>query len=180
MAISEAEFPAIQGLTSSTNTGRLEQIGARAASGKEMSVPEIKEVGQQFEAMLLRQLLTTMRRSIPKNELFGESSASEIYKDLFDEKLADQIAAASQTGIGELISQEIIRQQEQINPMSTPPRMLPLREGESTLHPLNQNSPAWKAIVRDEPVFHRIPDQNNSFLPISEKRGSGNKVDIVG
>lgn len=180
MAISDMTFPPIQELTSSSTAGRLQQISAHASSGKKMTESEIKEVGQQFEAMLLRQLLTTMRKSIPKNELFGESSANEIYKDLFDEKLAEQVAAASQTGIGEILSQEIIRQQEQISPSSSPPRMIPLQEGEALFQPLKQDSQTWKPIERDEPVFHRIPDQNNGFLPISKKRGSGNKVSIVG
>jgi len=181
MAISDLTFPAVQELTSSSaSIDRLQQIGARAASGKEMSDKEIKEVGQQFEAMLLHQLLSAMRKSIPKNELFGESSASEIYRDLFDEKIAEQVARASQTGIGEALAQEIKEQQEQVLPSSTSPRMIPLKGDESTFRTLQGEEQSWKPIKREEPVLRAIPDQNPRFMPIRVKSGSANKVNIVG
>jgi Rod binding domain-containing protein len=183
MKFADHSFSPLQALPSGSGTNsmeRLQLISARAASGKEMSDKEIKEVGQQFEAMLLHQLLSAMRKSVPKSGLFEESSASDTYKDLFDQNIAEQVAAASQTGIGETLAQDIKRQQQQVHPPTEPPQMIPFKKDENTYQSLQRKGPSLKPVTRDEPVFGPIPDQNPRYLPISTKSGSDRKVNIVG
>lgn len=62
---------------------------------------------KDFEAILLRQLMSTMRKSIPKSELFGESYAREMYQTLQDEALADHLVQGHGTGLGEVLYRQL-------------------------------------------------------------------------
>lgn len=179
--LSYAGVQSIQSGAGSAAMENLQRISARATSGKELSDAEIKAVGQQFEAMLIHQLLTAMRKSIPKNELFQESSASDIYKDMFDEKISEQVAASSQTGIGEAIAQGIKQQQEQVSLASVTPHGISLKkEKESPFLPLDQSGKEWRPLGHDSSIRGAIPDKKRAYLPISSNDGTLNKVDVAG
>ncbi len=183
MNFTDLPFSGVQPLqpgSSSSAVERLQEISARAASGKEMSDAEIKEVGQQFESMLLHQLLTAMRKSIPKNELFEESSASDIYKDMFDEKISEQVAASAQTGIGDAIAQGIKQQQERTSLASVTPHMISLQEGSASYKSLDQTGQTWRGIQRDQSIRGPISGKKRAYVPITNNEGTANKVNVAG
>lgn len=183
MAFSDFPLSPVQTLSSasgSSSLDRLQQISAHTSSGKAISDKEMQEVGQQFESMLFHQLLTTMRKSIPESGLFEESSARDIYEDLFDEKIAEQVAASSQTGLGQIIAQSIKQRQEQIDPASMKTRMIPLQQSGSVCLPLDQEGPSTKPLDPKASTFYPITDKNRGYLPITNKDVSANKVSIVG
>jgi Rod binding domain-containing protein len=143
----------------------LKLLGDRAGAGKELSEEEILDVGKKFESLLLHQLLATMRKSVPKSNLFGESSAHNIYQDMFDERIAESVVETGQTGIGKAITEEIIRQQQSSavpkdgapyrSLSSKPSQLKPLGENEE-LQPLERKEPESGPVDRKEPRFGRI------------------------
>lgn len=54
---------------------------------------KLKKVAQDFEAILVNQILKSMRKSMPKSDLFGEGVASEFYTGMFDESIAKSVAS---------------------------------------------------------------------------------------
>ncbi|MBU0479529.1 MAG: rod-binding protein [Proteobacteria bacterium] len=75
--------------------------------GKLSRDEELRGACKDFEAILLRQLLSAMRKSIPKGELFGDSHAREMYQTLQDEALADQLSRGRGAGLGEVLYRQL-------------------------------------------------------------------------
>lgn len=157
------------GTSHSTSTGfdELQRIASRAKAGEKLSEADLKEVGQKFEALLLHQMLSIMRKSIPKNEIFGNSPASEMYQDMFDEKVAAQVAESGLTGIGENIVQEILRQQQVVAPP----------QGDSPLRPIDRPANPLRPLDRNEGLSP-IPRHGASLKPID--RGEADLRPIPG
>ncbi len=59
----------------------------------EEDLEKLKKVAQDFEAILVNQVLKSMRKGMPKSELFGEGVASEFYTGMFDENIAKAVAS---------------------------------------------------------------------------------------
>lgn len=83
------------------------QVGAsQAKKPGAATTPEmmkLKKACQEFEAIFISYMLKSMRQGAEKSELFGDGLGSEIYKDIFDEKLADEIASTGQMKIGDAL-----------------------------------------------------------------------------
>jgi Rod binding domain-containing protein len=54
---------------------------------------------QDVEAMFLKDMLTAMRKSLPKSDM-GESMGGDIYKDMLDTEIARSASRRSDLGIG--------------------------------------------------------------------------------
>lgn len=124
----------------------LQLIAERTKNGKQLSETEIREVGRQFESLLLHQLLSTMRRSIPDSGLFGDSSAKDIYEDLFDQHIAEAVAQGGQTGIAETVVEELRRRQSSIAPSDGPVKF----------RSLGREIAEYKAIPQKENLIKRV------------------------
>lgn len=63
-----------------------------------------KEVGQQFEAYFLKQMISSMRAATDsmKSELW-ESSSMDSYQDMFDAELSVELSKAGQLGLTDWI-----------------------------------------------------------------------------
>lgn len=70
---------------------------------------EIREASTQLEAILIKMVLDQAQKTIPKDELFGDDNAMEIWRDMYDEKLADQMAAAGGFGLADFIYDQLTR-----------------------------------------------------------------------
>ena len=68
---------------------------------------DLRGACKDFEAILLRQLLSTMRKSVQSGGLFGESYAREMYQTLQDDALADQLASGKGAGLGEVLYRQL-------------------------------------------------------------------------
>ena len=60
---------------------------------------ELKEACAGFEAIFLNSMIKSMRKSLPGDALFEESHGTDIYKSMYDQYLADELAK-SKTSIG--------------------------------------------------------------------------------
>lgn len=86
--------------------------GARALEAKSDPRQKAEQTAGQFEAILVRQLVGSLRQSSMIGEdggLFGSGTGSDTYADWFDQHVADHIGSARQLGIKETILRDIER-----------------------------------------------------------------------
>lgn len=62
----------------------------------------LRKAAEAFEAVILRQLLSTMRQAKLGDDIFG-SSATDNFREMADAKTADSIAAMRQFGIADMV-----------------------------------------------------------------------------
>ncbi len=68
---------------------------------------KLREACEGFEAILLKQLLTTMRKSVPKSGLLEAGPGQEIYQDMHDDQLARSMAKGRGMGLGETLYRQV-------------------------------------------------------------------------
>jgi peptidoglycan hydrolase FlgJ len=72
---------------------------------------KLKKACADFEAILVFQLLKTMRQTVPKNGLLKPSQGKETYEMMLDQKIADDLANKGQgLGLQKMLYNQIIRQ----------------------------------------------------------------------
>lgn len=64
--------------------------------------PALAKAAEAFEAVILRQLMTSMRQAKLGDDIFG-SSATDNFREMADAKTADSIAAMRQFGIAAMV-----------------------------------------------------------------------------
>jgi flagellar protein FlgJ len=70
---------------------------------------KIDEASKNFEALLLHQMLKSMWESVPAGGLFGDTNESQMYRDMFNEALADSISEGQGIGVREVIVRDLRR-----------------------------------------------------------------------
>jgi len=60
--------------------------------------PELRKAAEAFEAVILRQMMASMRKAKLGDEMFG-SSATDNFREITDGKLAGKMAGLPQIGI---------------------------------------------------------------------------------
>lgn len=151
-----------------SSTVDLDRIMARAGSGKEMTREEMEEVGQQFEGLLLQQLLKTMRATIPESGLFSEESGRRIYENMFDQHVAQIVSEQDSTGLGAMVVAELERQQQASPRPGT---------GPAPFYPLETTAPlrslATKVVTGPPPVNEPVSgppgERSNPMLPLQKR-----------
>lgn len=68
--------------------------------------PELRKAAVAFEALLLRQLIGTMRKGSLGEDMFG-SSASTTYREMADARTADALAERGAFGMAVLIERQL-------------------------------------------------------------------------
>ena len=75
-----------------------------AANG--MSLDEqkrLRDACEGFEAMFLSMMYKEMRKTVPKNELFGDDNAEEIWHSMLDTALMENAAKAGGVGLADMM-----------------------------------------------------------------------------
>jgi len=86
-------------------------VSAKPLSSGEADTPQIqkiKQTAQDFEAVLLRQMMREIRNSAFSESSKGGSNAA--YLSLADEQLANSMAAQGGFGFGKAMAQQMIQQ----------------------------------------------------------------------
>jgi flagellar protein FlgJ len=81
---------------------------ATSASGKGQT-KEVEKAATDFEALLLQQMLQSMWSTIPKDGFLSGSQEEGMYRDMFHEALAKQLAEAGGIGVQDVLVKEIER-----------------------------------------------------------------------
>ena len=70
---------------------------------------EIKEASVELEAILLKMMYGEMYKTVPKDELFGDDNAMEIYQDMYQEEMTKKAAQAGGIGLADYIYKQLTR-----------------------------------------------------------------------
>ena len=65
----------------------------------------LRKAAEAFEAVILRQLMASMRQAKLGEDVFG-SSATDNFREMADAKTADSIAAMRQFGIADMVERQ--------------------------------------------------------------------------
>lgn len=80
----------------------------RLANSSQVSEREkLGEASRQFEAMLLRQMLTQAQQPLFTSDLVKNSSSQAIYQDMISQQLADRISEGGSFGFAKMIEREL-------------------------------------------------------------------------
>jgi flagellar protein FlgJ len=66
---------------------------------------ELRKAAEAFEAVILRQMLASMRQTKLGDDIFG-SSATDTFREMGDARMADSIASMRQFGIADMVEQQ--------------------------------------------------------------------------
>ncbi|GGP18268.1 flagellar assembly peptidoglycan hydrolase FlgJ [Silvimonas iriomotensis] len=72
----------------------------------------VKAVAQQFEALLMQQMLKSMRDATPQYDTLSSSPASSMFRSMYDEQIAANMSAHGGVGLADAIVRQISIQQD--------------------------------------------------------------------
>ncbi|MDH4321107.1 MAG: rod-binding protein [Desulfobulbaceae bacterium] len=69
---------------------------------------ELRKACHDFEAIMLKQMLDAMRKSVPKSGLLdNDSYANKMYQSMQDDELSQEMARGKGMGLGEVLYQQL-------------------------------------------------------------------------
>ena len=71
---------------------------------------QLKKATRGFEAIFIRQLMSTMRSSMTEGSMFGEGVAGDIYGDMFDTSIAEVMSENSTLGLSDMMYRNMVKQ----------------------------------------------------------------------
>lgn len=135
--------------------GQIDLLKMMALNRNEaMSEKQMKELANQFESMLFRQVLKEMRKTVPDNGFIEQSHATKMYMDIADDHLAQQLAESNNLGLDQIIVDELKQRNQQAqasNGMQSNEAFMPLAQKQD-------GSPT--------PEFIPLHPENNTFIPL--------------
>lgn len=68
--------------------------------------PALRKAAESFEAVMLRQLIGTMRKAKLADDFLG-SSATDSFREMADARVADSMATLGQFGIADMVEKQL-------------------------------------------------------------------------
>lgn len=68
---------------------------------------ELKKACQNFEAIIVQQMLTAMRKSIPKSGLLDSGFSQDMYQSMYDESLAQEVTSNHGMGLADALFSQL-------------------------------------------------------------------------
>lgn len=68
---------------------------------------DAKQAAQQFEALLLQEMLKSMWATVPQGQLLSGSHEETMYRDMLNEAVADSISQGKGIGIKDVIYKDL-------------------------------------------------------------------------
>lgn len=81
-------------------------------TGAEKQRDELRKACQGFESYFLNMMFREMRKTVPKDELFGESNAMDIFRDMHDTEVMENVAKSGGIGIADMMYKQLSPQIE--------------------------------------------------------------------
>jgi len=82
------------------------QISSQAKEIAKTSLASLKKATDNIEAMFLKDLLTQMEKS-QGTKMFGSGPGSDIYQDMMNQELTQQVAKGGQFGVSKMLYGEL-------------------------------------------------------------------------
>jgi peptidoglycan hydrolase FlgJ len=87
---------------------------------KAKQLEKLKGAAQQFEAVFLRQMISSMRQASLGEDILG-SDASNQFRDMSDAKTADEMAKKGTLGVAEMLLKQFTPQVTGVQENGAPP-----------------------------------------------------------
>ena len=68
---------------------------------------DIRNAAVQMEALMLKMLYNDMWKTVPKDELYGDDNAMDIYRDMYHEDLTKKMAIDGGIGLADFIYNQL-------------------------------------------------------------------------
>ena len=104
-----------QASSSATGEGDFASRLNQAVSGKTTvtSDKKLKAVCQDMESVFMNMMMTTMRATVPKDSLLGDSNEDGIMKSMLDTEMSKNMAQAGGVGLADLLYRQLSPQTKQ-------------------------------------------------------------------
>ncbi len=111
------------------NTGQASTISTAADARRTNTLDEksklrLQRAVKDFEAIFVGYLLKSMRSSIPKSDMFGESFGGDMLESMFDMELAKHLSRNSNLGLAELLYRQMTGESSPASTRKTPEQRL--------------------------------------------------------
>ena len=73
---------------------------------------DIKDASVQMEALFLKLMYSEMWKTVPKDTLFGDDDAMEIYRDMYHDELTKKMAMDGGIGLADFIYKQLTQNQK--------------------------------------------------------------------
>ena len=104
----EADFQAaLDEATNKIENAKKRDIKVMTAAEIEQRDKDLKEASVDLEAILLKMMYSEMYKTVPKDELFGDDNAMEIYQDMYHGELTKEMANAGGIGLAKFIYKQL-------------------------------------------------------------------------
>jgi flagellar protein FlgJ len=83
-------------------------LGRSQAAGLRQNLPKdnpvaLRKAAEEFESLLIEQLVREMRKSVPRSELFGNRDSEQMFEELLDGEYARHMVRRGGLGIADLL-----------------------------------------------------------------------------
>lgn len=78
-----------------------------ATDKKSRDLQSLRQSTREFEALLLMEMLKSMRKSVPDGGLFEKDTSSELFRDMLDSETAKAATSGKGLGIGEAMYKQM-------------------------------------------------------------------------
>jgi len=88
----------------------IENISSKPVSselGGNMQAQKLKKACADFESLFLNYMLKSMRSTVTEGGIVDQSEESKMFKTMFDENLAKEIAASGGLGLGDILLKQL-------------------------------------------------------------------------
>ena len=68
---------------------------------------DLRQASTELEAILLKMMYNEMYKTVPKDELFGDDNAMDIYRDMYNEEITKVAAQGGGIGLADYIYQHM-------------------------------------------------------------------------
>ena len=102
--------PAMLAMAQSTMHAQAQEAGSAKApvqQGGNAKDPALWEVSLKFEAMLMQQMMSAMRKTVPQDGLLSSGFANDMYSSMFDQAIAEAGSKSGSLGIAENIYRQM-------------------------------------------------------------------------
>lgn len=82
-----------------------DEILQRASENKDEA--KLREVCNNLESVFLNMMFKSMRSTVQKSDLLGDSFATETYEDMLYENFAEEASKAKGLGLGEILYKQL-------------------------------------------------------------------------
>jgi len=72
-------------------------------------VAKLRELAQDFEAIFIETMLTSMRKSVEKSELMNGGNAEDIFRGMLDSEYAKLMSRTGSYGISDAIAKDLMK-----------------------------------------------------------------------